>query len=388
MKRKRFSALVLSLAMACAAGVAQAQIVPDAQPDGHIRRRMVIGGVPVEIDADVYGTSIQSVQAYRLRTLNPCKDARESNTALDLSVWFGDEPVSSTMLFSQDEMRFVAGEGVDALSTFDRDTAHISPYSVRFNRMDAERLDEEKLYDPQHKGILYQAVRESANIEPLDGLDMQDALDRIAPLLDWLGVTAIARPISGASFTVDDLNAQTQAHLLYGVSPSETVIKDWTAQDEHIELLLPILYHGLMVLPTDAHMPGISQWETGRASVRAIVSRQGVRRLEMDFVPGEERPTGDAFTPITLEEALAACERIPQSAAMDDISDDARVSEIRLGYVMMTENIACTEATARPAWMMYVFYDMPIEGYGETYWTRTFKPIAIDAQTGESLLVW
>ena len=93
------------------------------------------------------------------------------------------------------------------------------------------------------------------------------------------------------------------------------------------------------------------------------------------FVPTEEKAIGEAFKPIPVRDALEACEGL---SSTEVYLEHAYVSEIRLGYVMLAEDRALTQAMARPAWLIRIWGEF--EGESES------RMIAIDARTGESML--
>lgn len=74
--------------------------------------------------------------------------------------------------------------------------------------------------------------------------------------------------------------------------------------------------------------------------------------MSLGFVPTEEKAVGEAFEPIPVRDALEACERL---GSTEVYLEHAHVSEIRLGYVMLAENRALTQAMARPAWLIRIW---------------------------------
>ena len=122
-------------------------------------------------------------------------------------------------------------------------------------------------------------------------------------------------------------------------------------------------------------MPGIYEWETPHTVITAQVSRRGIEKLRLGFVPTEEKAIGEAFKPIPVWNALEACEGL---SSTEVYLEHAYVSEIRLGYVMLAEDRALTQAMARPAWLIRIWGEF--EGESES------QMIAIDARTGESML--
>ena len=161
----------------------------------------------------------------------------------------------------------------------------------------------------------------------------------------------------------------------YPTAPDESVIEDWTQEDESCLIHYRQLFHGLPMMETDEHMPGIVEWETPKTLVCALWSRRGLEKLEFPFVVGTQKALGEPFEPITADEALAACQ-----AADMNLGEwrKLHVSRMELGYVMLARNIAQTEIEARPAWLIRI--------WGEILGNMESVVAAVDAQTGEMLL--
>ena len=366
------------LMMALWAGTASAELAPPAAPDDHIRTAFEMGGVPVAVDADVYGAHVERVQAYEVTALNL---GAQPEAAFDLSLWFGERPVAGRATRWQADDVVFWPEGEALANSVTQDSASFSPWGVAFRRSTARRLDAESAWYPAEKKCLWDVWKADVQLDALDGFAVSDALAELDPILDALGVTAGTQPVNGAALTLEELRAATQAHLAFGAAPDEAVIRDWTREDEHYELYLPQLYHGLMILPTQQYMTGIYGLETPHATVDAKISRRGIESLNLGFVPGEEEASGDPFAPITVQEALAACGRL-ESCEESRAWVNPHVSRIDLGYVMLTQDRAVTKAKARPAWIMNVVYTHETDAeQGERACV-----IAVDAQTGEMLL--
>ena len=282
----------------------------------YVTTTMKIGNQQVSIDAEIYGTEVERVQTYEV-------------TNLDL----GNKP----------EKRFDLS------------------------------LEAEEAYYPIEKWN--RSVGERVEATPLEDFPIRAATEKIQPILTALGVEIQKEPVFAESFSVSDLEAATKAHREHGVSPDETLIEDWTKEDEYYELSYRQLFHGLPIMETDEHMPGIYEWETPRTVITAQVSRRGIEKLSLGFVPTEEKAIGEAFKPIPVWNALEACEGL---SSTEVYLENAHVSEIRLGYVMLAENRALTQAMARPAWLIRIWGEF--EGESES------QMIAIDARTGESML--
>lgn len=357
-------------------GAACAEIVPADEPDMHIQRTIVIGGKEVAVDADVYGTGVREVQAYSLTQLNLGSKPEER---IDLSMLLGDAGVERRWTqWTPEEVSFDLTDGSDV---------YISPGCVIVRRKTLERIgNATRYYLPKEKVWLPDCM-EHVQLEELPGFSVEEAVSRLEPMLSQLGITAVNKPTAAASVTLDELNAALQAHLDEGVSPEDALVEDYTRDDEYYELVLPYLYHGLAVMPTSEHLPYTNQFETPFAHVKATVSRRCVEELYIDFVPGEEKASGKAFEPISLEEALAACEKMESTRNYPWYGEceSPRIGEIRLGYVFLSKNRAVTEVNARPAWLMHVFIDSENEDGSVDTWAQG---IAIDAETGEMLLSW
>lgn len=370
MKRNRMRwmgcALLLAASLALTGATAAAELVEPDTPDGHIATALTIGGVEVRVDADVYGSDVEAVQAYQLSQRN---FGTKPENELDLTAFLGDEPVLNrrTMWTEEDVCFETAGARLD-----------VSPCSVSLRRSEAGRFENLGV------AFLLSSAAERLTIEELPAFTLEEALGRLEPMLDQLGIIAVKRPVDGTSLALSELRDAAQARLDDGVLPGETVFTAYTQEDECYTLLLPYLYHGLMVMPTGEHLPYTNQYETPFAHVNALISRRGVEKLELDFIPGEERADGEPFRPISVEEALSACEGLTRPAVE---CLNPRIHEIRLGYVFLSRNLSTTEVNARPAWIMNVFSDdNELEA---TMGDGTCRDcIAIDAETGEMLLAW
>ena len=206
------------------------------------------------------------------------------------------------------------------------------------------------------------------------GFALTDAAESILPIAEALGVEVERRPVFVSVMTLADWQAETRQKLDRGVAPDERVIEDWTADDESVQLNFRQFFHGLPMLETDAHMPGILEWETSLTMVSTTVSRRGLERLDFPFVAGEEEAVGAPFSAISPEEALEACEKADLGL---DGWQNIRVSRLELGYVMLAQNLAGTEIDARPAWLIRI--------WGEIFGETESIAVAVDAQTGNIL---
>lgn len=364
-------ALLMAAAMIMLGATASAELVEPEGPDGHIAKNLVIDGVEVTVDADVYGSDVREVQAYKLTQRN---FGRRPEEEIDLTAFLGDEEILErrTMWTAEDVCFETAGARLD-----------VGPWSVLLRRNEAER------YGNLHVAFMLSSIAENQTIRELPAFSLEEALEKLEPMLDQLGITAVKRPADGVSLTLDELRDAAQTRLDYGLLPNETVFTEYTKEDECYPLLLPYLYHGLMVMPTSEHLPYTNQYETPLTNVNALISRRGVEELSLDFIPGEEKPDGEPFEPIPVEAALETCEQLTRSYGWSSYGKNARIHEIRLGYVFLSRNLATTEVKARPVWFMYVFSDL-IDGEeaNEAVDEVEGRGIAIDAQTGEMLIVW
>lgn len=330
-----------------------------------IEMTLNVGEKPVLIDAEIYGTDVERVQTYKVTNLNL---GGEPETKFDLSLWF-DKGEALKKRANEDIVFLAAGDG----AFWEKDSARFTPYVQQFLRATQRRLEAEAAYYPVEKQN--RSVSERVEAAQLEDFPIRAATEKIQPILAALGVEIQKEPVFAKSFSVSDLEAATKAHREHGVSPDETLIEDWTKEDEYYELSYRQVFHGLPIMETDEHMPGIYEWETPRTVITAQVSRRGIEKLQLDFVPTEETVVGEAFTPISVRDALEACKAIDSEELY---LEDAHVSEIRLGYVMLAENRALTQAMARPAWLIRVWGEF--EGRSES------QMIAIDARTGERML--
>ncbi len=330
-----------------------------------IEMTLNIGEKPVLIAAEIYGTEVEHVQTYEVTNLDL---GNEPEKRFDLSLWFGKGKELEKRRY--DDIVFLT-EGEEVF--WKKDSARFSPYAQQFLRATQWRLEAEAAYYPIEKWN--RSVGERVEAAPLEDFPIRAATEKIQPILTALGVEIQKEPVFAESFSVSDLEAATKAHREHGVSPDETLIEDWTKEDEYYELSYRQLFHSLPIMETDEHMPGIYEWETPRTVITAQVSRRGIEKLRLGFVPTEEKAVGEAFAPIPVRDALEACKAINSEELY---LEDAHVSEIRLGYVMLAEDRALTQAMARPAWLIRVWGEF--EGESES------QMIAIDARTGERML--
>lgn len=365
---KRILTVLLMLVALLASQAACAEIVDAAQPDMHIQREITIDGERVMIDADVYGTDVAQVQKYRVTKLNPGKHPEET---MNLCAFLVDaEIIGRREFWTPEDLSFQAADG-GKLAT--------NPYYIRFSSGSYERLNAESNYVEQLCGWASRMaeIPEALMGEEIEGLASETAIAQLATMSDALSVTLEGEPIAKIAMDLDKLNAVTQAHLDYGVAPDELCVEDWTAQDEHYRLWLPMRYHGLRVMPWSKAPLDYRNQETPRAYADAWVSRRGVELFNMEFVPGEEEPVGKPFAPISVDEAIEACK-----SETDSAGENARMTEIRLCYVMMPYITGVSAGESRtyeatPAWCVTV----QSEAWGKS-------TIAIDAKTGQSLLYW
>ena len=221
----------------------------------------------ISVDADVYGEGTSGLQAYRMQTLDW---GRNPETHFDLSLWF-DADVPTEKADFGDTVFYPKG---DETRLGERDEARFSPYGVSFMRATDARLT-----FPLDKWN-YRRMQENPNAVQLpQGFALTDAAESILPIAQALGVEVERRPVFVSVMTLADWQAETRQKLDRGVAPDERVIEDWTADDESVQLNFRQLFHGLPMLETDAHMPGILEWETSLTMVSTTVSRRGLERL-------------------------------------------------------------------------------------------------------------
>ena len=351
MKHMKRWVMALLAALLLTAGAARAEIVPAAVPDGHITQSIVIDGKDVAVDADIYGETVKEVQAYR-----------------------------------------VEAQG----------------FGKYYQSGEYERLRTENSYflEIYNWADMMDSFPEQAAMEQLEGFSVEDAIAKLEPMMNEIGVTLEAQPFYGFTVSLDKLETALAAHLDYGVSPTENVVEDWSTADEHYRLRLPTRLHGLPVMPWRVNMNTLAGEETADASVCAWISRQGVEFMDIEFVPGREETVGEPFAPISAQEALDVCAREARSTVKEwglgeknlhyTGVNDPRVSEMKLGYVLCPEGDG-ESCLARPAWFFRIIYDTvalhavsdwgdgPVEHEEAETWSQT---VAVDAETGDMLLRW
>lgn len=394
MKRMKRWGMALLAGLMMTACAARAEIVPQAEPDGHLTAGVVIDGKTVAVDADLYGDTVREVQAYRVWP----RDYGEHPA--EVRVWLGDSSIVDRKAKRTENDVYMKAESGARLWL----TSYLTRFEgVKCNRLDAEGFYFLKLYDWADSTNTFP---ERLELEELGGLSVGEAIQKLAPMMDELGVTLEARPFYGFTVSLDKLEAATAAHLDYGVSPTETVVEDWTQADEHYRLRLPTRYHGLSVMPWQVGMNTLAGEATTDAAVFAWISRQGVELLDISFVPGREEAAGEPFAPISAQQALDACAREAKSRGEEWGLGEAgrhytgvnspRITEMTLGYVLGPQE-SDGSCLARPAWFFRVMYDTvalhvvtdwgdgPVEHEKAETWAQT---VAVDAQTGEMLLYW
>lgn len=354
--------LLLACALMVNASLASAEVVSAPLPDRHIQTAIERETYTIAVDADIYGETIDRVQAYRVTTLDWGENPEE---AFDLALWF-DETVPLEKKDYDSIAFFPQGQEERILW---RDEARFSPYAITFQRETHARLEF------PFERLAVEGIVESVDAQLLEGFSLRQAEQGIDPILDALGVTIQREPVFVSCMTLGDWQAETGKKLAYGVAPDEFVVENWTQEDESCLIHYRQLFHGLPMMETDEHMPGIVEWETPKTLVCALWSRRGLEKLEFPFVVGTQTALGEPFAPITADEALAAC----QSADMN-LGEwcNLHISRIELGYVMLAKNIAQTEIEARPAWLIRI--------WGEILGNMESVVAAVDAQTGDMML--
>ena len=379
--------LLLGAALMIAPCAVRAEIVPAQLPDAHIARSVMIDGIEVTVDADVYGANVDKVQAYQVKKQDLGKTPEAK---VDLSAWIGNEEIVRRTEPEENDIRFETASGAQV---------QLADYMHSFRGAGCDRLDGARLgvmmtYAWADNTSLYP---ETPQIAQLPGMSVSEAVQKLAPIMEQLNVTLVDEPFDGIRLGLDELNEATRMHLEEGVAPNQTLTEGWTAEDEHYCLRLPMLYHGLRIMPWQENTKKLDFDNTPDAYAYAWITRQGVEKLVMDFVPGEEKAVGDAFVPISAEEALDACEReLKKQEKNWGIGESAEIlnphiSRMWLGYVMMPDHVDKSRLStnvfrATPAWLMSIYYDNSEQKpMGNASWQ---KNVAIDARTGESLLSW
>ena len=345
--------------LAAAALLSIGTALAEEEPSRHIRTTISGEAYAVAVDAGVYGEEQKAVQAYRVTTLDLGKNPEAH---FDLALWFGaDALLEKTRMDST--VFYPKGEDAEVGA---RDEAGFSPYGLYFERATNARLE-----FPLERWN-YRQIQEKTNAAEIpEGISLTDATDSILSIASALGVTMERRPVFISAMTQADWQAETAQKTARGIAPHERIVSDWTKEDESVQLNYRQFFHDLPVLETDAHMPGILEWETPLTMVSATVSRRGLERLDFPFVIGGEAPLGETFAPISPEEALSACGRANLQL---DGWQNLHVSTIELGYVMLAENRARTDLEARPAWLIRI--------WGEIFGETQSDAVAVDAQTG------
>lgn len=345
--------------LAAAALLSIGTALAEEEPSRHIRTTISGEAYAVAVDAGVYGEGQKAVQAYRVTTLDLGKNPEAH---FDLALWFGaDALLEKTRMDST--VFYPKGEDAEIGA---RDEARFSPYGLHFERATNARLE-----FPVERWN-YRRIQEKTNAAEIpEGISLTDATDSILSIASALGVTMERRPVFISAMTQADWQAETAQKMARGIAPHERIVSDWTKDDESVQLNYRQFFHDLPVLETDAHMPGILEWETLLTMVSATVSRRGLERLDFPCVMGREAPLGEMFAPISPEEALSACGRANLRL---DGWQNLHVSTIELGYVMLAKNRALTDLEARPAWLIRI--------WGEIFGGTESVAVAVDAQTG------
>lgn len=382
-------ALLMAAAMIMMGATASAELVEPDSPNGHIAKTLVIDGVEVTVDADVYGSDVREVQAYRVEGLNL---GSEPEKKVDLSTWLGEDKI----VYQREEDLFFETENGTRLWLASYSDCELR--SENYNRLQAESFDwgDATSFYPEH-----------LRIDELEGMSVEEGLQKLLPTLEQLGITAVCEPFDGIAIDLDRLNAATQRHIDYGVAPDETVVEDWTREDEHYRVRLAIRYRGLPVMPWSAY--GKEFMRTPEAYFYAWISRRGVEHFRMEFVPGEDEALEEAFVPITAEEALARCAEQAKSRFSEwgfagptySGVEHAHVSSMHLGYALIPESGDAqdrgigmyTSYCAKPVWYFSIYFDTTAmqavsieqpEPHAEAM--SVMQVVAIDAKTGEMLL--
>lgn len=361
MKRWIF-ALALLIGWSCSAS---AEMIWEAQTPQRLRTTVGEGGWTVEVDAQIYGLDVETVQAYRVKKRNW---GRSPELLPGLEALLPD-PLrceKRTGWTAEDvTLTHPSGKRLD-----------LSPWGNTFASPSGERLLE-AVWDVPFSHV---AFREQLEIGELPNLSLGEAVAMAEAAADALGMTLGATPLDGKTVTLADMQQEVQDRKEWGLSPNETIIEDWTQADAHYRLMLPQYFHGLMLYPTQSSIPG--RENTPVSAVGLIVRREGLEYLSADFVPGEESEQGEPFTPIPVEQALeAGVAELASSAVAADMGNP-RVRQAWLCYVPVADKGSTTQYTAVPAWAFVIHYD-DLTGCHEPALCN--MPIAVDARTGECL---
>lgn len=126
--------LLLACALLANVNLASAEVVSAPLPDRHIQTTIERQAYTIAVDADIYGETIDSAQAYRVTTLDWGENPED---AFDLALWF-DETVPLAKKNYDSIAFFPQGEEDQILW---RDEARFSPYAITFQRATHARLE-------------------------------------------------------------------------------------------------------------------------------------------------------------------------------------------------------------------------------------------------------
>ena len=299
--------------LAAAALLSIGTALAEEEPSRHIRTTISGEAYAVAVDADVYGEEQKAVQAYRVTTLDLGKNPEAH---FDLALWFGaDALLEKTRMDST--VFYPKGEDAEIGA---RDEARFSPYGLYFERATNARLE-----FPLERWN-YRRIQEKTNAAEIpEGISLTDATDSILSIAGALGVTMARRPVFISAMTQADWQAKTAQKMARGIAPDERIVSDWTKEDESVQLNYRQFFHDLPVLETDAHMPGILEWETPLTMVSATVSRRGLERLVFPSVMGREAPLGGNVradfagrSAFSLRQGESATGRLAESPRFND----------------------------------------------------------------------
>lgn len=352
-------------------GAASAEMLWEEETPRRVQMDVQTAHWTAQVDARVYGTQVASVQGYRTQKRN-----------------WGTHPerLPELVALLPDIAACTKGTGWTAedvtLTSPAGTRLSLSPWVAAFVGAHGERLLEGTLWEVNFASTDFW---DEFRVGEIDGLTLEEAILKVEPAADALGVTLGAAPMDGMAVTLADMERTTQTYLAMGLSPEETLISDWTAADEHYKLLLPQYYHGLRIFPTQGFIPG--RENTPQSCVGVIVGREGLEYLVANFVPGKEKAQGAPFTPIPVEQAIEAGLRaLNESVGASDM-ENVRVREAWLCYVPVADKGSTTQYTMTPAWAFPVLFDNPQIGaedwIGPAY---TFSyGVAVDARSGECI---
>ncbi|WP_102409938.1 hypothetical protein [Beduinella massiliensis] len=363
--------ICLLLAALLTVGAASAQMLWEEETPQRVRLDVETSCWTARVDARVYGTQVTSAQVYRTQKRNWGKNPERMP---ELTALLPDVAACAKSTgWTAEDVTLTSPTGA---------RLSLSPWDNTFVGENGVRLREGTLWDVNFNSTVFQ---EELCVGELDGLPLEDALLKVEPAAQALGITLGAAPMEGLAVTLADIERATRERQALGLPPEQTIILDWTAKDEHYKLLLPQYYHGLRIFPTQGFIPG--RENTPQSCVGVIVGREGLEYLQANFVPGAEKAQGAPFAPIPVEQALETGLRALSESVAAKEMENVRVCEAWLCYVPVADKGSTTQYTMTPAWAFPVLYDNP-QMWPEDWTGPTFTlsyAVAVDARSGECI---